>query len=123
MTIELTINNPKPVPFAFCVERFGTPDGLGPLFVAVSCESCHVGDGKGHPLFDITRFGRPAGGIFDRIELVQDGRTLRFRDRDGEWRDAWDPTDPGLLPRAVEIVTHTDRHGMVRQVFAVGSGR
>ena len=38
--------------------HFAPIDGLGPLFVATSCESCHVGDGKGHPLFDITRFGR-----------------------------------------------------------------
>ena len=48
--------------------RFAAADGLGPLFVATSCESCHVGDGKGHPLFDITRFGRVAGGAFDRME-------------------------------------------------------
>lgn len=45
--------------------HFAPADGLGPLFVATSCESCHVGDGKGHPLFDITRFGRPAPGSFD----------------------------------------------------------
>lgn len=48
--------------------RFAAADGLGPIFVATSCESCHVGDGKGHPLFDITRFGRVAGGAFDRME-------------------------------------------------------
>src|SRR5690606_27203276 len=32
------------------------------------CESCHVGDGKGHPLFDITRFGRVNGGEYDTME-------------------------------------------------------
>ncbi|MBK6489769.1 MAG: thiol oxidoreductase [Gemmatimonadetes bacterium] len=47
--------------------RFAAIDGLGPTFVATSCESCHVGDGKGHPLFDITRFGRYAEGLFDRM--------------------------------------------------------
>lgn len=47
--------------------RFAASEGLGPLFVATSCESCHVGDGKGHPLFDITRFGRVTGGMFDRM--------------------------------------------------------
>src|SRR5688572_31015433 len=26
--------------------RFGPIDGLGPIFVATACESCHVGDGK-----------------------------------------------------------------------------
>lgn len=44
---------------------FGTADGLGPIFVAPSCASCHVGDGKGHPLFNLTRFGRMVGGVFD----------------------------------------------------------
>ena len=28
---------------------FSPADGLGPLFVATSCEGCHIGDGKGHP--------------------------------------------------------------------------
>jgi CxxC motif-containing protein (DUF1111 family) len=45
---------------------FAPVDGLGPIFVAQSCEACHVGDGKGHPLFDISRFGRDlGGGVFD----------------------------------------------------------
>ena len=46
--------------------RFGPVDGLGPIFVATACESCHVGDGKGHPLFNLRRFGRMgAGNVFD----------------------------------------------------------
>ena len=45
--------------------RFATADGLGPIFVATSCESCHVGDGKGHPLFSLSRFGRMQDGVFD----------------------------------------------------------
>lgn len=44
---------------------FSALDGLGPIFVAPSCESCHVGNGKGHPLFNITRFGRSIPGGFD----------------------------------------------------------
>ena len=44
---------------------FSELDGLGPIFVAQSCESCHAGDGKGHPLFNITRFGRWDGGQFN----------------------------------------------------------
>ncbi len=47
------------------VRHFGTADGLGPLFIAQSCAACHAGDGKGHPLFDITRFGRYVGPDFD----------------------------------------------------------
>lgn len=45
--------------------RFGTIDGLGPIFVAPSCESCHVGDGKGHLAFNLKRFGRMEGGVFN----------------------------------------------------------
>ena len=44
---------------------FSPADGLGPLFVAASCESCHIGDGKGHPVTTLTRFGRYNGDVFD----------------------------------------------------------
>ena len=45
--------------------RFTVADGLGPIFVATSCEQCHVGDGKGHPVFNLTRFGRAGTSVFD----------------------------------------------------------
>lgn len=44
---------------------FSAASGLGPVFVAASCEFCHVGDGKGHPVFNITRYGRAEPGGFD----------------------------------------------------------
>lgn len=44
---------------------FGAAEGVGPVFVAQSCGSCHVGDGKGHPVFNLTRFGRATPGGFD----------------------------------------------------------
>lgn len=44
---------------------FSPADGLGPLFVATSCEGCHIGDGKGHPVTTLTRFGRYDGASFD----------------------------------------------------------
>lgn len=44
--------------------RFSPEEGLGPIFIASSCDQCHVGEGKGHPVFDITRFGATAGGTF-----------------------------------------------------------
>lgn len=44
---------------------FGPADGLGPVFVAASCEQCHVGDAKGHPTFSLTRFGRWRSGAWD----------------------------------------------------------
>ncbi len=43
---------------AFNDEIFTTATGLGPIFVATSCGSCHAGDGKGHPFTMLTRFGQ-----------------------------------------------------------------
>ena len=43
---------------AFNDEIFTTETGLGPLFVANSCGTCHAGDGKGHPFTMLTRFGQ-----------------------------------------------------------------
>lgn len=43
---------------AFNDEVFISATGLGPLFVANSCGSCHPGDGKGHPFTTLTRFGQ-----------------------------------------------------------------
>jgi CxxC motif-containing protein (DUF1111 family) len=43
---------------AFNDEIFSRETGLGPLFVATSCGSCHAGDGKGHPFTMLTRFGQ-----------------------------------------------------------------
>jgi CxxC motif-containing protein (DUF1111 family) len=43
---------------AFNNEIFTRETGLGPLFVANSCGSCHAGDGKGHPFTTLTRFGQ-----------------------------------------------------------------
>lgn len=49
---------------------FSVADGLGPIFVATSCEQCHGGDGKGHPVFNLLRFGRSGPSGFDpMIEL------------------------------------------------------
>ena len=43
---------------AFNDEVFSKENGLGPLFVATSCGTCHAGDGKGHPFTALTRFGQ-----------------------------------------------------------------
>ncbi len=45
--------------------NFGAAEGVGPIFVAQSCSSCHVADGKGHPVFNLTRFGRMTTAGFD----------------------------------------------------------
>jgi CxxC motif-containing protein (DUF1111 family) len=43
---------------AFNTQIFTPQTGLGPLFVANSCGTCHAGDGKGHPFTMLTRFGQ-----------------------------------------------------------------
>lgn len=43
---------------AFNDQIFTAETGLGPVFVATSCGSCHIGDGKGHPFTTLTRFGQ-----------------------------------------------------------------
>lgn len=43
---------------AFNDEIFTNENGLGPLFVATACGTCHPGDGKGHPFTTLTRFGQ-----------------------------------------------------------------
>lgn len=49
---------------------FGIAEGLGPIFVSNSCESCHIGDGKGHPSTTLTRFNRADGLDFDPMISV-----------------------------------------------------
>jgi general secretion pathway protein J len=46
---------------------------------------------------------------------------LRYRDREGQWRERWDPTQPSLMPLAVELVIDTEASGRVRQLFLVGT--
>lgn len=62
---------------AFNDEIFTTANGLGPLFVATSCGTCHAGDGKGHPFTTLTRFGQrdASGNQF----LNQGGPQLQHR--------------------------------------------
>lgn len=62
---------------AFNDQIFTADNGLGPLFVATSCGSCHAGDGKGHPFTALTRFGQTdeTGNQF----LNQGGPQLQHR--------------------------------------------
>ena len=67
-------------------------------------------DGAGHAV---------AMPLLEGVRRVQ----LRYRDRDGSWRDRWDPTDPARLPAAIELVSDSAGQGVVRQLFLVGSAR
>ncbi len=63
--------------------------------------------------------GRSDALVVPLLHHVSEAR-LRYRDRDGEWRDRWDPTDPTRLPVAVELVLRREREGLIRQLFLVG---
>jgi CxxC motif-containing protein (DUF1111 family) len=62
---------------AFNDDVFTSSTGLGPVFVATSCGSCHAGDGKGHPFTTLTRFGQTdsTGNLF----IGQGGPQLQNR--------------------------------------------
>ncbi|MEO7990408.1 MAG: di-heme oxidoredictase family protein [Chryseolinea sp.] len=62
---------------AFNNQVFTAKTGLGSVFVASSCGSCHAGDGKGHPFTTLTRFGQidETGNKF----LNQGGPQLQHR--------------------------------------------
>lgn len=59
--------------------RFTVSEGLGPTFVAASCDSCHPGDGRSHPELALVRFGRMTGdGTFDPM-AAEGGPQLQSR--------------------------------------------
>ncbi len=59
-------------------EIFTVEKGLGPVFVANSCGSCHAGDGKGHPFVGFIRFGQKDGETENQF-IHQGGRELQDR--------------------------------------------
>lgn len=54
---------------AFNDEVFFSENGLGPLFVATSCGSCHAGDGKGHLFTTLTRFGQTQPNVAPDLSI------------------------------------------------------
>ncbi|MEW6470091.1 MAG: di-heme oxidoredictase family protein [Bacteroidota bacterium] len=75
---------------------FGSHDGLGPIYVATSCEGCHIGDGKGHPLTTLTRFNRYTGVFYDPM-ADKGGPQLQHRAISGY--------QPEIIPAAATGVT------------------
>lgn len=57
---------------------FSREEGLGPIFVQSSCESCHAGDGKGNPFNKLTRFAKFQNGTWDPL-YSQGGPQLQPR--------------------------------------------
>jgi len=62
--------------------------------------------------------GEEPAALLDNVDDV----TLRFRDAHGEWRDEWTPTQPDLMPRAVEIMVTRRGEPPVTLRFLVGPG-
>lgn len=58
-------------------EVFTIEKGLGPVFVANSCASCHPGDGKGNPFVEFIRFGQP--DTLGNQYLTQGGPQLQHK--------------------------------------------
>jgi CxxC motif-containing protein (DUF1111 family) len=81
------LTNEQRMIFARGDESFGQvftfDTGLGPLFNQASCQTCHVGDGRGHPSVNLIRFGMniPGGG-FDPLK-EQGGPQLQERSLPG----------------------------------------
>ncbi len=82
---------------------FAETDGLGPMFVSNSCESCHIADGKGHPLTTLSRFGRYVGSQWDPM-IAQGGPQLQNRSVSGYFAESIPAEATGitqLMPPAV----------------------
>ncbi|MEA3065613.1 MAG: ral secretion pathway protein [Sphingomonadales bacterium] len=58
----------------------------------------------------------PAATMVDGVRRIR----LRYRDREGAWRERWDPTKATELPRAVELVMDARGSGATRELFQTG---
>lgn len=62
--------------------------------------------------------GDDPAALLDHVEDV----ALRFRDAQGKWREDWTPTQPDLLPRAVEMSIKRTGEPLVTLRFLVAPG-
>lgn len=59
---------------------FSETEGLGPVFIHNSCQGCHVGDGKGNPNHNLTRFGKyESDGLIWNPMISEGGPQLQHR--------------------------------------------
>lgn len=72
---------------------------------------------RGYPLVDGAE-PNAATAVLDGVRSLR----LRYRHPTGEWRDRWDPQEPGDLPLAVEMVADVEGAGVTRQLFLTGRG-
>lgn len=71
----------------------------------------------GYPMLDGAAPEAPVK-LLDRVSAL----TLRFRDDRGQWREAWTPTQPDLIPRLVEMTLQREGGAPVTLRFLVGPG-
>lgn len=88
-------------------------DGLGPLFNARSCQSCHINDGRGHPpetsgraATMFLRLARPARTAEERQALA-DARVVNFPDAT-YGTQLQDTAVPGLAGEGQVAVDYTE---------------
>lgn len=87
-------------------------DGLGPLFNARSCQSCHIKDGRGHPpegnTNDATLFLRLARKAVSAEDLaaVESGTIINLQDP-VYGAQLQDSAVPGLAAEGRMVITHT----------------
>ena len=62
--------------------------------------------------------GEEPAALLEHVEDV----TLRFRDQQGKWRDDWTPSQPDLLPKAVEMTVMRSGEPPVTLRFLVAPG-
>ncbi|CCW18916.1 General secretion pathway protein J [Sphingobium indicum BiD32] len=62
--------------------------------------------------------GEEPAALLENVEAV----VLKFRDAEGKWRDDWTPTQPDLLPRAVEMTLTRTGESPVTLRFLVAPG-
>lgn len=70
-----------------------------------------------YPLVDGAAGSTPAT-LLEGVESA----TVRFRDARGDWLDQWVPSQPNLLPRAVELVLQRTGAPALSLMFLVGPG-
>lgn len=62
-------------------DLFDVLRGLGPVYNAPSCDSCHPGDGKGPPSLNLTRFGRGDAMDASRFDYLVNFGGAQLQDR------------------------------------------
>lgn len=78
-------------------DSFGPNEGLGPVFNAQACSSCHPGDGKSHPALNLVRFGRGDPGDAARFDYLVELGGPQLQDR------AVPGSQPEILPPRVAV--------------------